>query len=89
MSTDANLKNNNRVWVSLADRLNPNRTAYDADFKSQWKQMSKKKRKRIIQADRMSIQQLKSRSDVTLPFDVEPDDHCEASPTAYDHIPPL
>lgn len=78
-------------WTSLADRLNPNRAAFDPQLKASWKTMSKSERKRIIAEDRKVIQSLKSRgtSQGPLPFVADPDDHCETSPVAHAHIAPL
>eukprot|EP00978_Attheya_sp_CCMP212_P004993 scaffold11004_cov38-Attheya_sp.AAC.2 len=77
-------------WASLANRLNPNRAAYDPEFKAAWKTVSKSERKIIIAEDRKAIQALKTRATATpLPFQADPDDHCETSPLAYTHIVPL
>jgi hypothetical protein len=77
-------------WASLADRLNPNRAAFDPAFKAEWSTMGKKQRKRVIAEDRRQIQELKSRAAKNpLPFTADPDDHCETSPGAYTHISPL
>ncbi|MCP4748676.1 MAG: hypothetical protein GY874_21450, partial [Desulfobacteraceae bacterium] len=57
-------------WASLADRLNPNRPAFDAQLKHSWKSLSKKEKKRIITQDRKAIQALKSRATShQLPFE--------------------
>jgi hypothetical protein len=76
-------------WTSLADRLNPKRAAFDADLKAAWKAMSKAERQGLIQDDRRRIRQLKERGKTILPFQADPDDHCETSPTAYKDILPL
>ncbi|KAL7539951.1 hypothetical protein ACHAXR_009741 [Thalassiosira sp. AJA248-18] len=77
-------------WASLADRLNPNRASFDPQLKASWKTMSKAERKRIISEDRKAIQALKLRGTAQpLPFQADPDDHCETSPAAYSHIAPL
>ena len=77
-------------WASLADRLNPNRAAFDPQLKSSWKTLSKKEKKRIIAEDRKAIQALKSRGTThSLPFEVDTDDHCETSHSAYAHIAPI
>jgi hypothetical protein len=77
-------------WASLADRLNPNRTAFDPVLKEKWKTMSKSERKKVIARDKKDIAALKSRgSTKLLPFCAEPDDHCETSPVAYTHLVPL
>lgn len=79
-----------KQWASLADRLNPNRAAFDAELKSSWKSLSKKEKKRIITEDRKAIQALKSRgTSHSLPFEAEADDHCETSHIAYVHIAPI
>eukprot|EP00579_Thalassiosira_antarctica_P018091 CAMPEP_0201941462 /NCGR_PEP_ID=MMETSP0903-20130614/47184_1 /ASSEMBLY_ACC=CAM_ASM_000552 /TAXON_ID=420261 /ORGANISM="Thalassiosira antarctica, Strain CCMP982" /LENGTH=298 /DNA_ID=CAMNT_0048483535 /DNA_START=226 /DNA_END=1122 /DNA_ORIENTATION=- len=52
--------------------------------------MTKSQRKRIISADRKAILAFKSRgTSAVLPFQADPDDHCETSPLAYTHIAPL
>ena len=77
-------------WASLADRLNPNRPAFDAQLKSSWKSLSKKEKKRIITQDRQAIKALKSRgTSQSLPFEVDTDDHCETSHVAYAHVAPI
>lgn len=76
-------------WASLADRLNPNRAAFDAQLKASWKSLSKVERKRIIDEDRRQIAALKARAKERLPFESDPNDHCETSPTAYEHIAPI
>lgn len=76
-------------WASLADRLNPNRAAFDPIFKEKWKSMSKSERKKIIAQDKKDIATLKNRGSNKLPFCAEPDDHCETSPVAYMHIAPV
>ena len=74
-------------WASLADRLNPNRPAFDAQLKSSWKSLSKKEKKHIIAEDRKAIKALKSRGTAhLLPFEADTDDHCETSHVAYVHI---
>ena len=46
--------------------------------------MGKAKRKKLLAADRKAIAELRGRgSAAALPFEAEPDDHCESSPTAY------
>ena len=79
-------------WASLADRLNPNRPAFDGQLKASWKTLSKSERKRIIAEDKAAIHTLKSRGTISqqqLPFTADNDDHCETSPTAYTHIVPI
>jgi len=76
-------------WASLADRLNPNRAAFDAQLKASWKSLSKVERKRIIDEDKRQIAALKARAKERLPFESDPNDHCETSPTAYEHIAPI
>ena len=79
-------------WVSLADRLNPNRAAFDPEFKAKWRTLSKEERKRIIGEDQHAIQTLKDRGTESLSshqFQADPDDHCETSPSAYAHVEPL
>ena len=78
-----------KPWASLADRLNPNRAAFDPELKTQWKTMSKAERNRLLREDQTKIQALKARGNQVLPFPAEDDDHCETSPTAYAHIAPL
>jgi hypothetical protein len=79
-----------KQWASLADRLNPNRAAFDANLKASWKSMSKKEKKKIISEDKKAIAALKSRAtSQSLPFIVDPDDHCETSHVAYMHVAPI
>jgi hypothetical protein len=78
-----------RRWAPIADRLNPNRAAYDPKFKATWNTMSKAQRKRVVQQDRKTIRALKERGKTQLPFTADPDDHCETSSIAYSHIAPL
>jgi hypothetical protein len=95
VDTDINMTsipstNDTKRWVSLADRLNPNRPSFDAQLKANWKTMSKKQRKQIIKEDKIAIAALKSRgTSQQLPFTAEEDDHCETSPVAYTHIAPI
>lgn len=79
---------NQSRWVSLADRLNPNRDAFDPDFKEKWKSLNKKERKKIVEEDKRKIRELRQRAK-PLPFPADPDDHCETSKTAYQHIVPF
>lgn len=76
-------------WAPLADRLNPQRPAFDAALKAQWPSLGKAKRKKMLQQDRKQIAALQSRGSAALPFEADPDDHCETSPTAYQHVAPL
>ena len=76
-------------WASLADRLNPSRSAFDPAFKEAWKTMPKSERKKIIAQDKKNIAALKKRGTTNLPFEAEPGDHCETSPLAYSHIVPV
>jgi uncharacterized protein (UPF0248 family) len=80
-------------WASLADRLNPNRAAYDSVFKASWKNMSKQERNQIIYDDQKAIRALKERGKTPLPFDnaddLDSNDHCETSSIAYSHIAPI
>lgn len=76
-------------WASLADRLNPNRAAFDPTLKAQWKSMSKVERQKLLREDEDKIKALRARGTTVLPFEAEDDDHCETSPTAYAHIAPL
>ena len=79
-----------KKWASLADRLNPNRAAYDPQLKAAWKGMRKIEKKRIIAQDKKAIKALQSRgTSASLPFEADPDDHCETSPVAYSHIAPV
>lgn len=74
-------------WVSLADRLNPNRAAFDPKFKEEWKKLSKGEKKKIIAQDRRRIRDLQQRAK-PLPFPTDDSDHCETSKIAYQHIAP-
>lgn len=76
-------------WASLADRLNPNRASFDPILKATWKTMGKAERKRFLTEDRKAIHALKTRGSIPLPFETDPDDHCETSSIAYTHIKPL
>eukprot|EP01052_Picozoa_sp_SAG31_P009358 SAG31_NODE_489_length_14938_cov_5.644113_13_plen_242_part_00 len=79
-------------WASLADRLNPTRPSFDPVLKAQWATMGKLKRKKLLAADRKAIAELRQRGKAAqqgLPFDADPDDHCESPPTAYAHAAPL
>lgn len=78
----------NDRWVSLADRLNPARASFDPDFKEKWKKFDKAARKKIVEEDKRQIRELQQRAK-PLPFPVDPNDHCETSKTAYDHIVPF
>lgn len=75
-------------WASLADRLNPNRSAFDPKFKEEWKTLSKGEKKKIIAEDRRKIHELQNRAK-PLPFPTDDSDHCETSKTAYQHIAPF
>jgi hypothetical protein len=78
-----------KKWASIADRLNPNRAAHDAEFKAKWKTMEKLERNRLLAVDRKTIRALQKRGAVPLPFEADAGDHCETSPTAYSHVAPL
>lgn len=75
-------------WASLADRLNPTRTAFDPKFKAEWKTLDKATKKKIIAEDKRNIQKLQQRAK-PLPFPTDANDHCETSKTAYGHIVPF
>eukprot|EP00956_Cyclotella_meneghiniana_P020893 scaffold37420_cov44-Cyclotella_meneghiniana.AAC.5 len=67
-------KNITTNWASLADRLNPSRSAFDPAFKEAWKTMPKSERKKIIAQDKKNIAALKKRGTTNLPFEAEPGD---------------
>ena len=75
-------------WASLADRLNPNRAAFDPKFKEEWKKLDKASKKEIIDEDKRQIRLLQERAK-PLPFTTDANDHCETSKTAYKHIVPF
>ena len=77
-------------WAPIADRLNPNRPAFDRALKTEWKTMPNAKKMHMLAADRREIAALKTRGATTiLPFVADPDDHCETSPSAYTHVASL
>lgn len=39
-------------YVSLADRLNPNRKGFDAEFKAKWGEMSKPQKAAVVKKDK-------------------------------------
>ena len=75
-------------WASLADRLNPNRPAFDPKFKEKWKTLDKASKKKITAEDKRKIRELQQRAK-PLPFPTDSNDHCETSKTAYGHIVPF
>lgn len=76
--------------VSLADRLNPKRRGFDADFKARWDLMSKAQRKKLAKADRKQVAKWKqSTAHIVHPFDTESDDHCETDRRAYEDLVPV
>jgi hypothetical protein len=75
-------------WASLADRLNPNRAAFDPKFKEEWQKMDKVTRKKLVAEDKQKIRELQQRAK-PLPFTTDANDHCETSKTAYGHIVPF
>jgi hypothetical protein len=77
-------------WAPITDRLNPARNAFDPEFKAQWRLMTKAQRKKLLKRDRKEIAAVRARSaGIVHPFAVVSDDHCETSPTAYEHVAPL
>ena len=71
---------------TLSDRLNPGHPAFDAALKARWKGLGKKTRQQIVAADTKRNQDLRdagARDAARLPFEAEPDDHCESPPEAY------
>ena len=71
---------------TLSDRLNPGHPAFDAALKARWKGLGKKTRQHIVAADTKRNQDLRdagARDAALLPFEAEPDDHCESPPEAY------
>ena len=71
---------------TLSDRLNPGHPAFDAALKARWKGLGKKTRQQIVAADTKRNQDLRdagARDAALLPFEAEPDDHCESPPEAY------
>ena len=77
-------------WVSIADRLNPKRAGFDAEFQAHWVKLTKKQRAPLLKADRKAIAALKARSQhIKHAFEADADDHCETSPIAYAHVAPL
>jgi len=81
-------------FVSLADRLNPNRPGFDPALRCVWRSQPKAERWEIVAKDARRIALVTGRgSDAdgsgALPFLADPDDHCETSPTSFAHLAPL
>mmetsp|Transcript_17451 Transcript_17451/g.33681 ORF Transcript_17451/g.33681 Transcript_17451/m.33681 type:complete len:450 (-) Transcript_17451:240-1589(-) len=77
-------------YVSLADRLNPNRKGFDAEFKAKWGEMSKPQKAAVVKKDKQTMAALKSRTArISYPFQANPDDHCETSADAYRDVVPV
>ena len=77
---------------SLADRLNPARACFDAELKGAWKSMPAEKRKRLVAEDKAANKAARAaaaaaaREAPELPFEANPDDHCETSLAAYGDV---
>jgi len=82
---------------SLSDLLNPDHPSYDATLKAAWKGgvgacLSKKQRVAVVAADLAAIASARDRGKAAaaaLPFNAEPDDHCESPPEAYADLAPF
>jgi hypothetical protein len=78
------------LYSSIADRLNPKRTAFDLAFKERWQKLSKKGRAKLMKTDRQTLKALKERAkSIVHPFTADDDDHCETGPDAYKHAVPF
>ena len=74
---------------TLSDRLNPGHPAFDAALKARWKGLGKKTRQQIVAADtkrNRDVRDAGARNAALLPFEAEPDDHCESPPEAYEDL---
>ena len=89
-AASASTHHKNAGWAPIADRLNPNRPAFDAALKERWPLLSKKQRRKLLKVDRQEIAAVKARSrNIVHSFEAVPEDHCETSPTAYEDIVPV
>jgi hypothetical protein len=71
---------------TLSDRLNPDHPHFDALLKNHWKNIPKKQRTILVEADQKVICDIRQQGEENLnrlPFVNEPDDHCESPPEAY------
>mmetsp|Transcript_53515 Transcript_53515/g.170230 ORF Transcript_53515/g.170230 Transcript_53515/m.170230 type:complete len:204 (+) Transcript_53515:62-673(+) len=77
-------------FVSLADRLNPNRRNFDAALKASWPTLPAFEKQALLEADRAGLEASKQRAaGIKYPFEACADDHCETSPDAYKDMVPL
>ena len=78
-------------WApTLADRLNPKRSAFDAQLKARWGSMPAPKRARMIKRDKALQKERRSRAaSIVHPFEVNEDDHCETDLRAFRDVAPL
>jgi hypothetical protein len=76
--------------AKLADRLNPNRTAFDPDLKAAWQTMSKKAKAKLVKKDATAQSDAKKAIlAIEHPFAADSDDHCETSREALRHAASL
>ena len=71
---------------TLSDRLNPTHPHFDKGLKARWKELPKKARNAVVEADRLGLEERRREGEEqvsALPFDAEPADHCESPPEAY------
>lgn len=74
---------------SLSDKLNPDSSNFDPELKARWKELPKKQRKVIIDADAGKLHEIATQGAAharSIPFQCDPDDHCESPPEAYADI---
>jgi hypothetical protein len=75
---------------TLSDRLNPDHPKFDAALKANWKQLGKKGRAAIVEADKKRLAvKLALSSSIEHPFKADSADHCETPPQAYRDVAPL
>jgi hypothetical protein len=76
--------------AKLADRLNPNRSAFDPELKAAWQTMSKKAKAKLVKKDATAqLDAKKAILAIEHPFAADSDDHCETSREALRHAASL
>ena len=89
---DAMLRSLRAGKGTLSDRLNPSHPDFDKDLKARWKELPKKVRAAVVQADQQGLEERRREGEQAAqahPFPSEPTDHCESPPEAYADVATL
>lgn len=89
---DAMLRSLRTGKGTLSDRLNPSHPDFDKNLKVRWKELPKKVRAAVVQADQQGLEERRREGEQAAqahPFPSEPTDHCESPPEAYADVATL